>query len=652
MLQKTELAMPAGNLQCALYAFKGGADAVYLGLKLFSARAGAVNFSFEDLRKLKTVCLEQNKKFYIALNTLVRNSDLPEVHRMLKELVYIKPDGVIVQDLGIVNIIRRCYPSLELHGSTQLAVHTAEGVKELQSLGFKRVVLSRELSFDEIAAIRKACPDIELKVFIHGALCYGFSGLCMASQKITGRSANCGACAQICRTWFTCRETGEDGRFFSMKDLCLGELVKKYRDIGIDSLKVEGRMKGPDYAYNTARYYRLLLDGKPESDTEVQWAKESSMISFARTFTDGFFHNGKNGSFSCEGLVTPDFASHRGIKVGKIVRVMNGKAQIKFSKPVALRDGLLVIYRNQAQGFALTYIDSSRSFISAGETAIVNFPSEKFSPLPESSTDVMCISRHDGNPALLNENIPLYKKSIDLDFILFPDRIEINGRVFPVNIQKANNAQNVKAILNKIFSSSDKSYFKAGNIGLENRSDFEHPFMMLSELKQIRRDFYAALDSEFEKENCNNPDYPEFKTEPYEIPANAVCLEPVMFDEKTYFEQLSASEPEVAGLNNVAHIAWAKKHPDTRVFADAFMYVKNSEALDLLKTELPNLEGCVSENDKQVPVFISRVCFRHNSLGLDCKGCSKNNTFHISQNGKNYKVVCKNCITTVTEEIR
>ena len=238
---KCELALPAGSLQCALYAFKGGADAVYFGLKSFSARKGAVNFSFEDVRKIKAYCQANGKKFYVTVNTIVTNRELQDVSLLLKQLEYLQPDGLIVQDLGIAKLIREKFPSLPLHGSTQLAVHTINGVKELQKLGFTRVVLSRELSFDEIKAIRKACPDVELKVFIHGALCYGFSGLCMASQFIAGtgsdglRSANRGSCAQICRTWFHCQETDSDSWLFSMKDLCLGQKVRLLEDEGVDS---------------------------------------------------------------------------------------------------------------------------------------------------------------------------------------------------------------------------------------------------------------------------------------------------------------------------------------------------------------------------------------------------------------------------------
>lgn len=646
---KTELALPAGSLQCALYAFKGGADAVYLGLKSFSARKNAVNFSFEDIRKLKSICLNEGKKFYITLNTLVKNEDLGQICTLLKQLEYVQPDGIIVQDLGIAKIIREKFPSLELHASTQLAVHSVSAVKELQSLGFKRVVLSRELSFDEIKKIREECPDVEIKVFIHGALCYGFSGVCMASQKITGRSANCGSCAQICRTWFSCKETKEDGWFFSMKDLCLGEKVRKLQEIGIDSLKIEGRMKGPEYTYHCARYYSSLLSDKKPDANQLQWAEDSMKIAFSRETTEAFFNTSFAGSCNSENMVCKDFPSHRGIRVGYIQRVINGKAVAVFEKSVALRDGLFVIFNGKSAGFALNRIEGGRSFISEGETAVINFPSNEFEKKPEYGTEIRCISRHDMNLPVLSENIALYKKPVDIRIEIDNNGLSINGIHFEMEIQQANNPSDLNEIFRKIFEASDKSCFTSGKLTVENNSDFAHPFMPLSALKQIRRDFYSKLDTELEKyfnrtENIEVYEVPEYK-------GPAVHLEPVVFNEEKYFaelDNLAEKNPDsVFGLNNISQVLWAKKHKNLKTVADAFLYCKNSVAYDLLKNELPNLIGSIDDEDTDVPVFVSRVCFRHHSLGLPCQGCSKNNTFHISQNGINYDVICKDCLTKV-----
>ena len=263
-----ELALPAGSLETAISAFNADADAVYFGMKEFSARKGAANFSIEDLSKIKRYASEHSKKIYVTVNTLVDDSETGAANRILSVLEFYEPDGIIIQDLGLVQIIREHYPHLPLHGSTQLAVHTVEGVRQMQDLGFERVVLSRELTLKEIEDIRKKCPDIELKVFIHGALCYGFSGLCMASANITGRSANRGECAQICRTWFTEEKTGENGYFFSLEDLNAGKTLVALNDMGIDSAKIEGRLKGNEYKSGQGYFYykkerESLLSGYP-----------------------------------------------------------------------------------------------------------------------------------------------------------------------------------------------------------------------------------------------------------------------------------------------------------------------------------------------------------------------------------------------------
>ena len=685
-LKRPELALPAGSLQCALYAFKGGADAVYFGLKDFSARKGAVNFTFEEVRKLKEICNVQGKKFYVTLNTLLYDNELPQAYELLKQLDYLHPDGIIVQDLGLAKLIKDNFPALELHGSTQLAVHTIQGVKELQDLGFTRVVLSRELSLEEISAIRLACPDIELKVFIHGALCYGFSGLCMASENITGRSANRGACAQICRTWFSNpKESASDcssSWLFSMKDLCLGEQVKKYQELGIDSLKVEGRMKGPEYVYWCARYYSLLLDGLDESHEEVKWAKECMQTSFSRETTLGFFNTKTNGSCNSENMVCSTYPSHKGIQVGTIERVLSSKAIIRFSKPVALRDGLLVISKGEksmdSSGFGVSFIEGGRSFISAGETATINFPTSDFTKKPGFGTPVYCTSRHNQNLPLLSENLPVYKKKIDLSVCIKSNSITINGKEFECPIQQANNPVDIQGLFDKTFQASDKSYFTSGEISLKNESSCPDPFIPMSVLKRIRREFYASLDVSFEADLKETPTFLENPKplEAFKLPKRSalglwdkivyvnnqayLSLCPLMFKEKAYFEKLDnivKEEPEIIiGINNVGQIRWAKQHPEVRTFADVFLYTANSWAYEALRQELPNLVGTYEKSLGNVdeafklPLFISRVCARHHGMKLSCAGCTKDNTYKISQNGKRYDVICKDCITMMIEE--
>lgn len=693
-----ELDLPAGSLQCALHAFKGGADAVYFGLKSFSARKGAVNFSFEDVRKLKALCSPggqyEGKKFYVTLNTLASDDQLPEVIKLIRQLDYLKPDGIIIQDLGIAKIIKENFPELEIHGSTQLAVHTIDGVKELQRLGFSRVVLARELSFEEIKEIRQACPDIQLKVFIHGALCYGFSGICMASQVITNsreRSANRGGCAQICRTWFSCKESGTDSWLFSMKDLCLGEQIRKYVEIGVESFKIEGRMKGPDYAYWCARYYRLILDGKTEDDPEVKWAKEAMQVSFSRETTDYFLNTGKNGSTNCENMVSSTDPGHRGIRVGTIDKVLNGKAIVRFSKPVAIRDGLKVVSvsrtnRPERASFSLSFIEGGKSFISEGELATINFPTQEFTVKPGFGTPVFCVSRHNLNPSQISENLPLYKKPHDVVFKINPEGFSINGLETKLEIQQAKGETDLAQVLMKALSASDKSYFTIGKLTIENNCPFPNPFIPLSVLKQARRSFYEDLDRQFEESldksleinsSASGSKYcsalPPRKSlglwdEIKEIDGKRYLpLSPVMFDENSYLAKLDSKLAEypdlIVGLNNIAQVNWAKRHLEqgdkASLFADVFLYTTNTPAYELLLSEIPSLIGSYElDNDTPFnytgedyapPLFISRVCMRHNGLSLSCKGCTRNNVFHLEQNEHKYKAICKDCTTVVVK---
>ena len=268
-----ELLAPAGNFETALAAFEAGADAVYCGLTEFSARAFADNFSLEDLKNLlrytqgNRVRLGSDRadegsvrrrRVYVTFNTVIDEDNLDAAIEQLARLDEIGPDALIVQDIGVARICRRHFPELELHASTQLVAHNLEGVLAMKELGFKRVVLARELSLEEIASIAKRCGDIELEVFVHGALCYSISGLCLFGAMEKGRSGNRGKCPYCCRLPYE-DEAGEKTLCFSMKDLRLGEDVRKLADAGVASLKIEGRMKSALYVASVTRYYRQIL---------------------------------------------------------------------------------------------------------------------------------------------------------------------------------------------------------------------------------------------------------------------------------------------------------------------------------------------------------------------------------------------------------
>ena len=250
---KKELLAPAGDTEAGYAALYYGADAVYLGLKHFSARATAANFGADDLNEFVGYAHSLGRKVYVAVNTLLQEDELPELLKALDLCAKYKVDALIVQDLGVARIVREAYPELELHASTQMAVHNKEGALALQKIGFSRVVLARELTLNEIREIA-AIPGLETEAFIHGALCYSYSGLCMFSSLETGKSANRGKCLYPCRAAFG----GCDGEkhYISMKDMALqGEVLR----MPVTSLKIEGRKKTALYVAAAVDYYRRIL---------------------------------------------------------------------------------------------------------------------------------------------------------------------------------------------------------------------------------------------------------------------------------------------------------------------------------------------------------------------------------------------------------
>ncbi|MDD2232517.1 MAG: DUF3656 domain-containing protein [Sphaerochaetaceae bacterium] len=682
-----ELSLPAGSLESAIAAFKGGADSVYLGMKDFSARKRAQNFSFDDLSKLKAIASAQGKKIYITINTVIFEDELEDLYRVLRQLEFLQVDGIIVQDLAAAALAKRFFPSLALHGSTQLAVHTSMGVKFLQKHGFSRVVLSRELDFKQIEKIRKECPDIELKVFIHGAMCYGFSGLCEASRMITGRSANRGECAQICRSWFSCRQTQRNGYFFSMKDLEIGPEILELQKIGIDSVKVEGRMKGPAYCYAVARYYRMILNGK-SSQEDIDNARTAMETTFLRNRSDGYFTD------RCD-LLCPDYPQHMGVPAGKIAKVGKSQMAIKLRCPVALHDGLLLINpdpRRESAKFPLLDIEDQtgkrRSFANSGEAFFTSIPE---GCTPAEGQEVYLISLHDNNPGLVKEEtLPHYKRPVDTNARVLGDRIRLSAIIcrtkhtkdYKLQIQEATSPSDFEAIFEKTFRSSADSMFTLGSLDFSSsESGKTSVFVPISALKEIRRRWYSELDSIAESylgSDVPSLISPQSKEDIEKLPNRSLLglwdqiaeadgisylpLCPVMDNEEDYFESVEAklqANPELRiGLNNPAHIEWAMAHPEAKVFADVYLYLANPISAQIIADLLPNLKGGYffmevspkgldfsswpfipsDASDFRPPLFISKAGFPEGD-----------GDFTVSQNGKVYHVRRVGSLTVLQE---
>lgn len=284
--RKTELLAPVGSLESFFAALENGADAVYCGLKDFSARAKAKNFTLPEVEKMTTHAHQQRRRLYIALNTLIKEKELPQLVGILADLAGIGIDGLIIQDLGVWRLAKNHFPQLPLHASTQLAVHNAAGVLMLEQMGFTRAVLARELSIAEIGTIRQQ-STIELEHFVHGALCFSVSGQCLFSSAVSSMSGNRGRCAQPCRRKYLNRE--QPGYHFSTSDFCALSQLPQLLKAGVISLKIEGRMKSADYVARVVAAYRLVLDA-PESGRKqaMQEAEEQLALSFGRQATKGF----------------------------------------------------------------------------------------------------------------------------------------------------------------------------------------------------------------------------------------------------------------------------------------------------------------------------------------------------------------------------
>lgn len=284
-----ELLAPAGNYDCLLAAVNSGADAVYFAGKGFGARSYAGNFSDEEIRRAADFCHLRNVRTYVTVNTLIFDREYRELEKFIGTITRAGVDGVIVQDLGVLKFIGEVSPDIELHASTQMTVHSADGVRELEKFGVSRVVLSRELTSGEIREII-ANTSAEAEVFVHGAMCMSYSGQCLMSSVIGGRSGNRGKCAQPCRLPYSA-DGGSARYYLSLKDMCLAEHIAELDDMGVASLKIEGRMKGEGYVSSVVSAYRKLIDEKRKPTSQ-----EMDMLSrvfFRGGLTDGYYMGAK-----------------------------------------------------------------------------------------------------------------------------------------------------------------------------------------------------------------------------------------------------------------------------------------------------------------------------------------------------------------------
>ncbi|MCQ2597370.1 MAG: U32 family peptidase [Treponema sp.] len=329
-----ELLAPAGNIESLDAAIGEGADAVYMGLKSFNARLRTTNFAWNQFEAAVESCHRQHKKIYVTVNTVAEEKETERLYRFLSYLDKVGPDGLIVQDFGVIRMCQEFFPNLELHASTQMNVESSAATRLLQKEGLKRVVLARELGLEEIRKI-KTETGADLEVFIHGALCVSESGLCLFSSFLGGKSANRGMCTQACRRYYTAEVPGgiRQGYYFSPCDLQLIDQIPGLMDAGVDSFKIEGRMKSAEYVGSVVAAYRYVMDHYQE-DKKGAIATGHRLLSsdFARSKTTYWygFDTPEDGITNAGSkILNPDQAGGTGIYLGKIKKTKPCPKELK-----------------------------------------------------------------------------------------------------------------------------------------------------------------------------------------------------------------------------------------------------------------------------------------------------------------------------------
>lgn len=351
-MKKIEILAPAGNMECLKAAISAGADAVYISGKKYGARAFANNFDDDEIKDALYYAHLRDVKIYVTVNTLIYENEMKEFISYVSFLYENGVDALIIQDIGAMDLIRQIYPKLELHASTQMNIHSLQSVKLLEKLNIKRAVLAREVSIDEIDYIKKN-SNMELEVFVQGALCMCYSGCCLMSSLIGNRSGNRGTCTQCCRMKYSLiknnKPVGLESYILSTKDLMTLDNIGKLIEIGVDSIKIEGRMKRKEYVYLAVKLYRKAVDSYLQTgivNITPNDIKELQKL-FNRKFTKGFLFNE-----DYHDIVNKSMPNHMGIKVGSIISVKEKYFKLKLIDDLNINDGIRIV--NDNIGFIVT----------------------------------------------------------------------------------------------------------------------------------------------------------------------------------------------------------------------------------------------------------------------------------------------------------
>ena len=508
-----ELLSPAGDFESLKAAILGGCDAVYLGGKLFGARAFSNNFNNEELIEAIKYAHLYGVKVYVTVNTLIYENEVDKFMNYVEFLYKNNVDALIIQDIGMMDLIRKTFPLLELHASTQMHIHNLEGVKLVESLGLKRAVLARETPIELIEEIKKN-TDIELEIFVHGALCVSYSGQCLFSSLIGNRSGNRGSCAGSCRQKYNLlvdgKKVNKDNYLLSCKDLCTIEDIGKLIDIGVDSFKIEGRMKSPEYVYLVTKLYRQAIDSYV-AGKEVKIDLTELKKIFNREYTKGFLFNEIN-------IVNEYRPNHLGVEIGKVIKSQNNYVDILLTDELNINDGIRFI--NNDVGFIVTQIFKNKKRINKGNIGdvISIYCKDKVSGNVVKTYDYLLNKKIDdilkiNKKINIKGNLEVYiNNKIKLEITDGKNDVVVYGNIVNEAINSPISFDRIKEQLNKlgntIYEFEELNIVGDSNIfiPIKELNDIKNKFVNLLNEKRLYK--YEYVKKEY---SINLPDFPKEK---------------------------------------------------------------------------------------------------------------------------------------------
>jgi len=498
-MKKTELLAPAGNMEALIAAVQAGCDAVYLGLNSFSARAFAGNFSREELIEAVRYCHIRSVKVYVTMNTILYEPEIEAAKDQIQFLYDHDVDALLIQDFGLFHYVRTCFPDFEVHCSTQMHVHNMAGIEYMKTQGVKRVVLARETP---IELVKKACKSgMEIEVFAYGAICISYSGQCQFSVVTKQRSANRGMCAQCCRMKYY-KEDGsefEEGEYIlSPKDLNVIDQLPKLLEAGVSSLKIEGRMKRPEYVWLITKTFREAIDAYYRNETYCVTKKrqEELKLMFNRGFSEGhLFHDDVTKRMS---QYRPN---HQGVVIGEVVDFYKGKVKVKLSKPLYQHDGLRILSEPEDIGLTAVKIYDQKNLLvnSANPGQIVTLECKEGRPKRgqklHKTTDTRLLDE-------VQHHIEAFSRLVDIT-VSYEARIgkplklivsDGEHTVIQESLANLELAKNAPLTREKIEAALAKTGASAYRI-IEFKGEIEHIFLPVSVINETRRLALEKLDN-------------------------------------------------------------------------------------------------------------------------------------------------------------